>query len=150
MTLCRAVETGNLAEVERLLAADTPVSAPDENGYLPIHHAAFTDHPKILKTLLDHGADSNAPTQWDPRAGSAPDRPLHIAAHGASLQFVQTLIDHGADIHATSHMGPRINSAAFGGNLPVVRLPLQFCTPMIRRPSAPKTLTQQQFTYTIQ
>ena len=40
----------------------------DEDLYTPLHRAAYNGHVNVMKVLLKHGADPNAPTLdgWTP------------------------------------------------------------------------------------
>lgn len=55
-----ALETGDLGEVERLIASGTSVDARSGSGMTPLMVAAFSARPRIVQFFLDRGADPNA------------------------------------------------------------------------------------------
>lgn len=60
--LAISLDTGDLSEVERLLASGAPVDARSGSGMTPLMSAAFAARPRIVERLLEHGADPNAAT----------------------------------------------------------------------------------------
>ena len=63
--------------------------------------AAATGNSKLVKLLLDHGADVNARNCNDHWG----DTPLHAAAHGNQRAVAELLISRGADVHARNPAG---------------------------------------------
>ena len=57
VALPRAANDGDLAEVQRLLAAGFPVNGADAFGHTALHEAAMWGHDAILTRLLRAGAD---------------------------------------------------------------------------------------------
>lgn len=56
--LIEAVKTGDLAEVERLLRSGADVNeAGSEQGWTALNYAAGKGEVKLIRVLLDHGAD---------------------------------------------------------------------------------------------
>ena len=53
--LCKAVATGNLEEVNRLIKAGVDVNAKS-NGMMPIHYAAKYNRVEIIKALITGGS----------------------------------------------------------------------------------------------
>eukprot|EP00057_Strongylocentrotus_purpuratus_P001564 XP_001199832.3 PREDICTED: ankyrin-3 [Strongylocentrotus purpuratus] len=62
-----------------------------EDGYLPIHVAAYKGHNQCLELLLDH---YDTYTTLD-----CPDTPLHLAIEGGQRETVKFLIEHGFDVN---------------------------------------------------
>ena len=58
-SLTRAAHDGDLAAVQRLLAAGHPVNGIDLLGRTALHEAAFWGHDDIISLLLRYGADVN-------------------------------------------------------------------------------------------
>ena len=58
-----------------------------------LHAASRMNHPKIVQSLLRHGADVNAPGRWE-------RTPLLFASVWGHLEVVRWLLEHGADVSA--------------------------------------------------
>jgi len=58
--LCKAVATGNLSEVNKLIKAGVDVSAKS-NGMMPIHYAAKYNRVEIIKALITAGSEIHKP-----------------------------------------------------------------------------------------
>ena len=88
-----AVESGDLAEVERLLDAGAdPVATMRISGWAPLHEACYHGHPDIARLLLERGADVNVKNKWN-------DTSLHVCWRD-NIDSVVLLLDHGADVNA--------------------------------------------------
>lgn len=134
MTLFEACAAGEFERVERLVDADAlGIVAFSNDGWTPLHLAAFFGHAKIVELLIARGADplarsrnANANTPLhaalaanhkyvaglllggggDVNAVDASGwRPLHIAAANNNLDAMKTLIAEGADVGATTGDG---------------------------------------------
>ncbi|WP_299111295.1 ankyrin repeat domain-containing protein [uncultured Winogradskyella sp.] len=57
--LCKAVATGNVEEVNKLIKAGADVNAKS-NGMKPIHYAAKFNRVELIKILVTAGADVHA------------------------------------------------------------------------------------------
>ncbi len=124
----RAVEAGDLAEVQRILQEDpSAVSRRDQNEFheLPLHFAARSGNIEIARVLLDAGTDIDAGDSDNSTAlGIAAmmrqgemvdfliqqganvnhrdrkaDCPLSFAVSGADEAIIQRLVDVGADLY---------------------------------------------------
>jgi ankyrin repeat protein len=93
-----AAESGNVQEVDRLLAAGADVNARDSQGETPLFYASFSGSKEVAELLLAHGADINAPD----REGLTP---LHAAAYQGRREVVGLLIRKGANVNARSKDG---------------------------------------------
>ncbi|WP_299119616.1 ankyrin repeat domain-containing protein [uncultured Winogradskyella sp.] len=58
--LCKAVATGNLEEVNKLIKAGVDVNAKS-NGMMPIHYAAKFNRVEIIKALITAGSEIHKP-----------------------------------------------------------------------------------------
>jgi uncharacterized protein len=111
-----AVKTGDLPELERLLAADpwlAKVRIGDEHGHRTLLHAAtdwpghFPNGPAVVSRLIGAGADVNAHSRFS----SHTETPLHWAASSDDVAMLDALLDAGADIEAIG--------AVLGGGSPL-------------------------------
>ena len=123
MTLCEACAAGELERAERLLDDGAAVDVFSEDGWTPLHLAAFFGHGKIAELLLARGADVLARS-----LNSNANTPLHAAlagnpAGGASpgsnqMLIAGLLIGAGADVNAGDRAGWRpLHLAAANDNL---------------------------------
>lgn len=81
-------------DVEALVDIDSP----DKHGWTPLATACSAGHVRVVKLLLELGADANHST----KAGLTP---LHSAASGGRVHIVQALLSAGADILAQDTSG---------------------------------------------
>ena len=96
--LIQAAETGNLADVSRLLSKGADANARDKNGYPALYFAAYKGHKDVVVQLIDKGADVNA-------RGNTGYTPLHGAAMGGHKEIAELLLEKGADVNARSVHG---------------------------------------------
>ena len=125
-----AAKQGNLENVQMLLKKDPElIDIKDENGKTPLHWACQGVHIKVVKYLIENGADVNvrdnnqiAPlhniaarnhikaaellinngTQVDIIDGDD-STPLHIAAYYGHYDMAKFLLQKGADVNAKKH-----------------------------------------------
>ena len=90
--LHRAAESGNLEEVEALLADGFPINAFDDLSYTPLHRAAIAGDVAAVRCLLQAGADVNA--HQEDRIG---DTVLKAVASNCTLEMARILVEAGAD-----------------------------------------------------
>lgn len=87
-----AAQAGDLAAVDRWLAAKYPVNRFDEIGKTPLHYAIAQGHLDVVDRLLSAGADINAHDErW------AGNTPLADSIETMSPEMVRKLLDAGAD-----------------------------------------------------
>ncbi len=88
-----AVYNGNLALVERLIAAGADVSAANEFGSTPLAEAATVGNAEVVEALLAGGAAVDAP-------GADGQTALMVVARSGNTAAAEVLIAHGADVNA--------------------------------------------------
>jgi ankyrin repeat protein len=118
-------EAAAIGDVERLrVVIDSDpslVTAWSEDGFTPLHFAAFFGHPEAAKLLTERGADLEARSTNEQFAFDA--TPLHSAAAAGQREVCKILLDAGADVNAVQHGGytPLID-AAQNGNVELAKL----------------------------
>lgn len=86
-----SIKQGDVAAVERLLAAGISANVKDDGGRPALLLAVQTGRASLIKALIDEGADVNSEYKtWTP---------LGLAAHNGRLQIVMLLIERGAQIN---------------------------------------------------
>jgi uncharacterized protein len=91
---------GHLETAQYLINAGARVNTPSQNKMkvTPLHSATAGGHIKLVKFLLEHGADPNAR-----QVGSF--TPLHAAAENGNVEAIRALLFYGADADAKSCEG---------------------------------------------
>jgi len=87
--LMRAARVDDVQGVKRCLGEGASVNGRDQNGWSPLHWAAFKGRIKSVKVLLEHGAEVDT-------VDDAGYTPLHCAAEAGHLQLALFFIAHGA------------------------------------------------------
>ena len=118
LTIFEACAAGELERVERFVAENTvDINAHSDDGWTPLHLAAFFGHAKIVELLLAHGADTAA-RSTNPTANT----PLHAALAANQKIVAGLLIGHGADVNAADGGGWRpLHLAAANNNLDALK-----------------------------
>ena len=118
-----SVALGRLDRVESLSQADPSLLemfSPD--GFTPLALAAFFGHGKVVKWLLERGADPNIPAR-----NATKVMPLHSAAAQRDSQSAtaisKDLLEHGAQVNASQQAGwTPLHQAAASGNVELLKL----------------------------
>jgi ankyrin repeat protein len=97
-SLWAAAKANDIAELERLLAAGSPIDERDHRGYSPLMLAAYAGHSAAFELLLARGADPNS-------ADAAGNTVLMGAAFKGHTAMVERLLAAGADPTARNHAG---------------------------------------------
>ena len=93
------------------------VNAYSDDGWTPLHLAAFFGHPKIAELLLAHGADVTARSR-----NANGNTPLHAALAANQKMVAGLLIGGGADVNAADADGWRpLHLAAANNNLEAMK-----------------------------
>lgn len=91
-----AANEGKADLVESILMRDiTTKDAVDDDGYTPLHRAAYSNHVDVAKILVQYGANVNARTEYE-------WTPLHSAVKWSNAETAAFLLQHGADVNALS------------------------------------------------
>jgi hypothetical protein len=104
--LFSAVEYNDSNEVEKALEAGADVTMTI-NGDTPLHAAVRVNSPRIIRLLLEYGADSNVKNEDG-------DTPLHAAVRVNSPRIITLLLDYGADMNAENKDGESALQLAYG------------------------------------
>ena len=96
-----AAAAGDVDRLAELLEGDAElVHAWSEDGFNPLHLAAFFDRGKAVRLLLDRGADVGAVSRNDMKV-----QPLHSAVAADSRDVAAALLAAGADPNAKQEGG---------------------------------------------
>jgi ankyrin repeat protein len=99
-----AAAIGDVDRLRTLLDEDPSLAtAWSDDGFTPLHFAAFFGHPAAAKLLAERGADLEARSTNEQFALDA--RPLHSAAAAGQREVCEVLLDAGADVNAVQHGG---------------------------------------------
>ena len=114
LTLFEACAAGEVERVERLLGDEAAgVNGYSDDGWTPLHLAAFFGHAKVIEALLAHGADVAARSH-----NSNGNTPLHAALAANRKIIAGLLLGQGADVDASDAGGWRpLHLATFNNNL---------------------------------
>jgi ankyrin repeat protein len=110
-----AIQQGDVARLERMLAADAALATARIRGRTLLHILADwpghrPESARTAKLLAQHGADVNARFQHPQQKESA-ETPLHWAASSDDVALIDALLDAGADIE--------VDGAIFTGGAPM-------------------------------
>jgi serine/threonine-protein phosphatase 6 regulatory ankyrin repeat subunit B len=118
----RAAAAGNVKRVRQLLNAGVDVNASFK-GAKALIFASKNGHARVVRLLLDRGADPSTKTRTGKYAGnSLPLHALALAAEHGHLEIVRMLIRAGAEVnHSITYDRDALCAAATGGHAEVVR-----------------------------
>jgi ankyrin repeat protein len=112
--LIKAVQTGDTAAVQRMLAAGADVNSRDGEGATLLMLAAHTGDLSMVRVLFEGGTDVNA---CDERGWSALTKAVYnTALKRGFADVIQVLIEAGANIEAAIGYGvrPLMLAAGYG------------------------------------
>jgi len=116
LSIFEACAAGELERVERTLNPST-INTYSQDGWTPLHLAAFFGHPKITELLLAQNADVAARSR-----NANGNTPLHAALVGNHKLVAGLLIGRGADVNAADAQGWRpLHLAAANNNLDAIK-----------------------------
>ena len=107
---------GETERVEELTTGNRSLAtALSDDGWTPLHLAAFFGKEAVARVLLNKGAIVNARS-----TNTMNNLPLHAAAAGRHAALVQLLIERGAQVNAQQHGGwTALHAAAQNGSLEI-------------------------------
>jgi cytochrome c len=115
-----AARRGDLAAVERLLAAGAQVDATDGGGATPLYLAAGEGHAAVVARLLAAGGDPRRPASGP--FGST-GTPIHAAVRYGHLDVVRVLLKAGVDPNLPDDgVGPSLHTALRRGQAAIADL----------------------------
>ncbi|KAL9956839.1 hypothetical protein ACROYT_G038382 [Oculina patagonica] len=88
-----AVEGGNVAIIEMVLARGLDVNSKDSYGDTPLMIAALCSEMEAVNYLLDKGADLSLTGQYGRNL-------LHSASVGGNVAIIETMLSRGLDINS--------------------------------------------------
>jgi uncharacterized protein len=120
-----AAGIGDAERLRTLLDEDGSLAtAWSDDGFTPLHFAAFFGHPEAARLLIERGADLEARStnrEFAPNAA-----PLHSAVAARQRDVIDVLLDAGADVNAVQHAGyTPLLEAAQSGDSELVELLLE-------------------------
>ena len=117
LTLFEACAAGEIDRVERLVDAGASVNAYSDDGWTPIHLAAFFGHARVAELLLAHEAYVRARSR-----NQTGNTPLHAALAANQTMVAGLLIGKGADLNAADAAGWRpLHLAAANNNVDLIK-----------------------------
>ncbi|KAL6208514.1 hypothetical protein ACLB2K_019463 [Fragaria x ananassa] len=96
--LLRAARLDDVHGLKSCLAEGAEVNVRDQNGWTPLHRAAFKGRIECVKVLLNHGAQLDV-------VDNAGYTPLHCAVEAGHVQVALLLVAHGARANVKSLEG---------------------------------------------
>jgi len=110
--LLEAVKAGNTSRAEIVLKRGAQIEATErendanwrEGDFTPLAVAVARDDKRMVKMLLEHGANPNATTHAD---GALPARDIVLgtAAENGDVEVIRLLLTAGGQVNARSGMG---------------------------------------------
>lgn len=95
----QAAGAGEIATIGQAIQQGINVDTPDPDGQTALMFAGFNGHTKVMRLLLEHGADVNHTSVLDRTA-------LMVTASGPNLEAVELLLSEGAKVNMRdSHEG---------------------------------------------
>lgn len=123
LDIFEAVAVGDVRQVEALTAKDSAVvEAVADDGFHPLHLAAYFGQPAVVRVLISRGAEVNATA-----ANPSQVRPIHSAIAARQLESMRLLLEAGAHPNVQQEGGwTPLHSAAHQGNREAVELLLTY------------------------
>jgi ankyrin repeat protein len=118
LSLLEAAAVGDVAAVRRKLTEGWEIDERGEDGFAPLHLAAYFGQLEVARLLLERGADPNAVAANDSRV-----TPLHSAVSARRRDLAGLLLALGASANAVQKGGwTPLHTAAHNGDEAIVDL----------------------------
>jgi ankyrin repeat protein len=119
LDLFTACVAGDADRVFAFLSEDgDAIHSHNQDGWTPLHLAAFFGHVQLAAALVDRGADVDARS-----TNAMTNTPLHAAVAGGHTEAVRLLADRGSKVNASQHGGwTALHGAAQAGNREIVEI----------------------------
>ena len=98
--LCEAVEAGDVATAQKLLAEGAGIESRNDKGWTPLIVAANATNAEMAKLLIEKGADVNAKS-----SSAIGSTVLCFATQSDDPKFIDLFLQHGATLNARSKNG---------------------------------------------
>jgi ankyrin repeat protein len=108
VALLKAAATDDVDKVRSELARGMSPDSASKDGYTLLHLAARAGSMRVLRLLIERGANPNLTT------GHGSFTPLHLAAATGRLEAARALLRAGADVRAKTHDGSTPEDFAAG------------------------------------
>jgi len=120
----KAVISGRVEEVEKLVVLGAIVSCRDEQNRTPLHYAAYNGDRDMLSLLCDYDADIEA---CDASGNTA----LHVSAARDSTKTLTFLLEYAAQVNAQNDVGDTpLHLAVWFGNYESVKMLIEYSAPV--------------------
>ncbi|MBE7103781.1 ankyrin repeat domain-containing protein [Bacillus cereus] len=121
-SISQAVISGDKEKVAEFIKIDPSVANEiSEDGWTPLHLAAYFGQKEIASFLLEHGADIHIRAENDNE-----NTPLQAAIANEQSELVAFLIEKGSDVNAVQSGGwTGLHEAALLGNEEIITLLLE-------------------------
>ena len=80
-----------------ILCLGADINKADDYGRTPLHVAASSDYPQMVRFLIENGADFQATTKGELQT------PLHFAARNEASQCIKILLAYGATLEVRDY-----------------------------------------------
>ncbi|GLV64452.1 hypothetical protein Bmyc01_31220 [Bacillus mycoides] len=122
ISVTQAVISGEKEKIVEIISEDRSiVNSYSEDGWTPLHLAAYFGQKEIASFLLEHGANIHIRAKNENE-----NTPLQAAIANKQIELVSFLIEKGSDVNAVQNGGwTGLHEAALLGNEDIITLLLE-------------------------